>query len=334
MLARYRALAVDALLAELPSGADPPYLYDLLRAYPSRPSKGLRAAICLATCAALGGEPARALGCAAAIELFHNAFLVHDDIQDGSVQRRGEPTLHELHGVSIALNVGNATNLAGLQRIMANRSTLGGELAWRVFVETETMLRHSLEGQAIELAWIRDNVCDLAADDYYRMCLKKTSWYTCVYPLRVGALVAGGGTGEVTALDTFGWYVGAAFQIQDDVLNLVGDGSAYGKEILGDLREGKRTLALIHLLDRLGGAERRRLHAFLGRTRTDRGEHDVLWVREMMVAAGSVDYARRCARALADAATDAGAATLSGFPDGDDKAFLLALPDYVVTRDR
>jgi geranylgeranyl diphosphate synthase type II len=274
------------------------------------------------------------MSCAAAIELFHNGFLIHDDIQDASARRRGEPTLHELHGVSIALNVGNATNLAGLQRIMTSRAALGGDLAWRILVETETMLRHSLEGQAIELAWIRDNVSDLVDADYYRMCLKKTSWYTCIYPLRVGALVAAGGARDVTGFDTFGWYLGAAFQIQDDELNLESDSGAYGKERLGDLREGKRTLALIHLLDTLSGADRRRLTRFLGRSRAQRRERDVEWVYDMMTAAGSIDYARRCARALADAAASEGAAALASLPDGDDKAFLLALPEYVITRDR
>src|SRR5262249_5052408 len=77
--ARYRDLTTKTLLKRVPQGA-PPYLYDLVPAYPRRLGKGMRAALCLATCDALGGSQPRALNSAVAIELFHNAFLVHDDV--------------------------------------------------------------------------------------------------------------------------------------------------------------------------------------------------------------------------------------------------------------
>jgi geranylgeranyl diphosphate synthase, type II len=87
------------------------------------------------------------------------------------------------------LNAGNATNLLALRRLIANGSALGAGLAWEIFRETETMLGHTLEGQALELAWINDNSCELSDDDYHRMCLKKTSWYTFIYPCRLGTLL-------------------------------------------------------------------------------------------------------------------------------------------------
>jgi geranylgeranyl diphosphate synthase type II len=322
-----------ALLAGLPT-TSPAHLYELLPEYPSRRGKGLRAALCLATCAAFGGDVGRAVNSAVAIELFHNAFLIHDDIQDESEQRRGEPTLSARYGPAIALNVGNATNLLGLQRIRANRELLGGTLAWQIFEETETMLRQSLEGQAIELGWIRDNVDGLAQDDYFRMCLKKTSWYTCVYPCRLGASIAQGGRGHAGVLDRFGWFLGAAFQIQDDVLNLVGNHEEYGKEILGDLYEGKRTLMVIHLQSVLRGEDRERLRVFLGATRSDRTESDVRWIREQLDRCGSIDAAVRTARDLADAAEREADAVRGDVLPGPDRDFLLALPQYVVNRRR
>lgn len=333
LLAAYRDRTLQALLAGLPEDS-PAYLYDLLGTYPSRPGKGLRAALCLATCAAYGGDVDLALNSAVAIELFHNAFLIHDDIQDASEQRRGGPTLQSMYGTGIALNVGNATNLLAVRRVRANRTLLGGQLAWRVFEETETMLRHSLEGQAIELGWIRDNVAGLAQDDYYRMCLKKTSWYTCLYPCRVGRLVALGEREDATVLDRYGWYLGAAFQIQDDLLNLVGTYESYGKEILGDLREGKRTLMVIHLQETLRGRDAERLHAFLGQSRAERCDADVRWVMGRLEGCGSLAAARAHARDLADAARREAQSALAGLPDGPDRSFLLALPDYVVTRER
>lgn len=333
LLAKYRDLTLGALLRGLPRDG-PSYLWDLLPDYPSRPSKGLRPALCLATCAAVGGDVGRALNTAVAVELFHNAFLIHDDIQDGSEARRGDPTLHSIYGSAIALNVGNATNLLAMQRLRANRELVGGELSWRLFEETETMLRHSLEGQAIELAWIRENVWGLDEADYYRMCLKKTSWYTFLYPCRAGLLLAGVSSGNAGRLDRYGWYVGAAFQIQDDVLNLAGDYAAYGKEILGDLQEGKRTLMLIELQRVLAGADAERLQTFLAKPRAARADDEVQWVYQRLVENDCIDHARTSAVALAEAAEREIRTALENVQDSPDKEFLLALPRYVISRDR
>ncbi|HSK80212.1 MAG TPA: polyprenyl synthetase family protein [Thermoanaerobaculia bacterium] len=333
LLDRYRDLTLEALLRELPSRS-PAYLYELIPVYPSRPGKGLRAALCLATCAALGGRLDRALNSAVAVELFHNAFLIHDDVQDESESRRGGPTLHAEHGVGIAVNVGNAMNLLALGRLRANREILGPNLAWKILAESEEMMRHSLEGQALELAWIRDNVCELTDDDYYRMCLKKTSWYTCIYPSRVGALIATDGRFDPDRLYRFGWYLGAAFQIQDDLLNLVGDYEKYGKEIAGDLLEGKRTLMLIHLLRTADVQDREKVRRFLAKRRRERTGEEVRWLHRLLVDHGSLDFARQAALDLARAALAEGEAALSDVPDSEDKSFLLETVRYVIERDR
>ncbi|GAA3752445.1 polyprenyl synthetase family protein [Micromonospora maritima] len=333
VLERYRGLALGALLDDLPSGG-PRYLYDLVAEYPRRWGKGLRAALCLATCRAFGGAEAVGLNAAVTVELFHNAFLIHDDIQDESEQRRGAATLHAEYGVGVALNVGNMTNLLALQRLAANRAALGSGIAWRLFEETELMLRHSLEGQAIEIGWIRDNVSDLDADDYYRMCLKKTSWYTCIYPCRAGILVATGRQHAVDVLDRYGWYLGAAFQIQDDALNLVGDYARYGKEIAGDLWEGKRTLILIDFMRRCTSDERERLFDFLSRRRAQRTASEVRWLHGRLLAYDCVESARRSARDLAEAARREGRRALGAAADTEDGRFLLDLTDYVVERHR
>ena len=332
-LAYYRDVTTRHLLSSIPKQG-PPYLYDLVASYPQRLGKGLRAALCFATCAAMGGSRLQALNSAVAIELLHNAFLIHDDVQDGSELRRGKPTLYRQHGIPIAVNVGNATNLLALRRLMENRGILGPESSWRIVEETERMMTHSLEGQAIELAWIRDNRCDLAERDYMQMCLKKTSWYSFIYPMRVGALVARLGQPGRDEFCRLGWYFGAAFQIQDDILNLTADREKYGKEIGGDLWEGKRTLMLIHLLKHCSSRERVRLRRFLARPREDRSPADVNWVYELLLRHKSIDYARRAARQLAGAALLEALAAFRGVPDSDEKRFILEMILYVVDRDR
>jgi geranylgeranyl diphosphate synthase type II len=217
---------------------------------------------------------------------------------------------------------------------MENRQLLGPQLSWRVMQETEQTLRYSLEGQALELGWIRDNACDLNETDYLQMCLRKTSWYSFIYPLRVGALIAEGGTLEADRFCRFGWYFGAAFQIQDDILNLTGKYAKYGKELRGDLWEGKRTLMLIHLLKHCDAAERRKLKNFLARSRSQRRGAHVTWLYQLMRSYGSIDYARRAARQLAGAALIEALTAFRGVPDSDDKRLILEMVLYVVRRDR
>lgn len=282
----------------------------------------------------MGGSRQQTLNSAVAIELLHNAFLVHDDVQDGSDFRRGRPTLLKEHGIPIAVNVGNATNLIALRRLMENREILGGQASWRIMEETQRMMTYSLEGQALELGWIRDNVCDLAERDYMQMCLKKTSWYSFIYPMRVGALVARPAQLRAEQFCRLGWYFGAAFQIQDDILNLTGDYRKYGKEIAGDLWEGKRTLMLIHTLQCVRGRERARLQRFLAKPRERRAAQEVEWVYGLLVRNKSVDYARRSARQLAGAALLEALAAFRNVPDSQEKRFILEMILYVVNRDR
>ncbi len=332
-LAAYRDLTTRALLGSMPKRG-PPYLYGLAKDYPSRGGKGLRAALCLATCGAFGGREQRALPIAAAIELFHNGFLIHDDVQDQSLSRRGGNTLHRAFGIGIALNVGNATNLMGLQRVIESRSRYGPTAAFAITEETECMMRHSLEGQAIELAWIRDNACELVPADYLRMCLKKTSWYSFIYPMRAGAIIACGAPLDAARFTRLGWYFGAAFQIQDDLLNLTGDFKKYGKELGGDLAEGKRTLMLIHLLGACTARERRKLQRFLAKRREERSSPEISEVYAQMQAYGSLEHARASARQLAGAALLEAATALKAVPDSPQKQFIFQMISYVVNRDR
>lgn len=331
-LARYRNLTTRALLELIPTEG-PRYLYDLVSVYPSRLGKGLRAALCLATCGALGGSEQQALNSAVATELFHNAFLIYDDLQDESLARRGASTLHQEHGPAIAVNVGNATNFLALRRVIENRSILGPKTSWLVVEETERMMRHSLEGQAVELGWIRDNVCDLKAHDYLQMCLKKTSWYSFIYPLRVGAIVAQGAQ-DPQRFCRFGWYFGAAFQIQDDILNLAGEYAKYRKEIGGDLWEGKRTLMLIRLLHQCTAKERGALRRFLAKRRAERTAEEIEWIYGLMARYKCIEFARSSARQLMGAALMEALTAFRGVPDSEYKRFILEMVLYVVNRDR
>jgi geranylgeranyl diphosphate synthase type II len=326
-------MTVAALLAGIPQTEPRRHLYDLVPLYPLRPGKGFRPGLCLATCAAFGGAPQAALNSAVALELFHNAFLVHDDVEDGSLSRRGLPTLPAEHGIAIAVNVGDAMNVLSIEPLMRNLESLGPELTWDVFVEIQHMVRQSVEGQAMELGWVRDNVIALEDGDYLRMTLKKTCWYTCIHPCRIGALIASRGAIDLDRFNRFGYFMGAAFQIQDDILNLVADEEKYGKEIDGDIWEGKRTLMLIHLLNNAAPHERERLQSFLATPRPARSPGTVRWAHRLMDRYGSIDYAKTSAHELALAALGEFRVAYADATDSRERRFIEEIVLYMVERD-
>lgn len=319
------------LMARLPEGEPQAHLYGPIRAFLSRSGKGLRPALLLAACNAFGGDSGKALTSAAALELLHNAFLIHDDIQDLSEFRRGLPCLHETLGVPLAVNAGDAMLAQALRLLQQNLRDLPPETALKVFDEFDHLVTRSLEGQAMELGWIRDNVLTVGPEDYLRMTLDKTCWYSFIHPLRIGALIAGA-EALPHRFDAFGFYLGAAFQIQDDVLNLTGSQARYGKEILGDIFEGKRTLMIARLCRLADAREMQRLSEFLALPRPERRAGEAEWVFQTMQRHDCIAYARDASRRLIAAAREVFPATFQG-AGGEDRAFIAHLLDFVVERD-
>ena len=332
-LRSHRDQISTALVRYLPNREPRRWLYDLVATYPSRVGKGIRSSLCLATCRAFGGSTEEAMPSAAAIELLHNAFLVHDDIEDGSLSRRGLPTLHREHGVPLAVNAGDGLAVVGLTPLRDNLRVLGSVMSERVFDEFQILLQQTIEGQAIELGWRAENVLQLTPDDYLKMVLLKTCSYSTIFPLRIGALIGSWGRADLGPLTRFGFHLGAAFQIRDDLLNLEGRPERYGKEILGDLYEGKRTLMIIHLLSAVGQEERAWLDSFLSAGRRKRSAEQVQMVREMMRRHGSIDFAREFSRGVAGAAREAFDAAFDGLQQSEDLRFIRELIPYMLDRD-
>jgi geranylgeranyl diphosphate synthase type II len=331
-LARYGAIVADDLRRRLATVDLGPYLAGPMYDYPTRGGKALRPSICLATCEAFGGLLGDALPSAVAIELLHNAFLVHDDIEDASLLRRGEPTLHLRYGTPLALNAGDGLALQAIGTLRENIDLLGPQLADRIMVEFDFMSQQTVAGQALELGWCRDNRIDLEPDDYLELIMKKTCWYTTVLPLRIGALIGSRGTAALDSMIEFGFHLGAAFQIRDDILNLVGDPDVYGKEALGDLMEGKRTLMLIHLLASADPGDRYWLIDYLARPAPERDQEDVNRVLEHMLSYGSIAFASEFASGVARSATTSMDAAFAGRDDSPARRFIAGLVPYMIER--
>ena len=180
---------------------------------------------------------------------------------------------------------------------------------------------------------MRQGLLELRDRDYYLMTYKKTCWYTFITPCQVGGIISGLDTQQLRTLRKFGAYIGVAFQIQDDVLNLMADENRYGKEIGGDFWEGKRTLMVIHLVRSCRPAERRRMAAIYSKPRERKTARDVACLYGLLNKYESVAYARNIARVLAGKAQSILAGTLEWMPPSVHRDFLVAMTDYVISRD-
>ena len=322
----------NSMLDAIPDGEPHRWLYGPMREYPARAGKALRPALCMSAGRAFGAEPDGLLGTAVAIELLHNAFLVHDDIVDGSEMRRGRPTLSASYGLGTALNVGDGLAMIAGQVLRKATRRMDRNLADLVWAEFDTMAMRTLEGQATELGWQFDDVADLGPEDYLELIMHKTCWYTTIHPLRVGAIVGSGGSVELGPLVRFGFHFGAAFQIRDDLLNLIGDEKTYGKEILGDIYEGKRTLTLVHLMAVATGADKDLLRDYLRRSRAERSPELVYAVRTLMDDYGSIDFTREYAEGILLVAEEYFEEAFADATPGPDLDFLRSLVPYVWAR--
>jgi geranylgeranyl diphosphate synthase type II len=332
VLAADRRRTQEALLDYVEGSAMQDELRRLALDYPLRPGKGIRPALCLASCRAHGGRSEDALAAAVAIELLHNAFLVHDDICDGARLRRGRETLHVRHGIPRALSAGDALAMAALGPLLEQADALDPRLAFDVLAEFENLTRRTIDGQALELSWRERSPLGLDSDDYLRLVLDKTCWYTSIHPCRVGALLGSGGEADLEAIARFGFFLGAVLQIRDDVENLTDRQEAKGKDFGSDIIEGKPTLILIHLLRTAPEDVREEALRLVGpagdRCGLPRGER-IERATALMEDGGSIGYACAFADGLAGAALAEFVRAMGGLPESRDKAFLQSLALYL-----
>lgn len=319
----------DAINAYIPRGSHPDmdrYLYDPLMKYSANGGKRHRPLICIAACRAVGGDHLRALSAAAAIEHFHTAALIHDDIADEAELRRGEPCMHLTEGEGLAINSGDLA-LSIVNGIVMRDPLLDDSMKVRVAIELVAMAQHTVEGQALDIGWARDGRYDLSPEDYLAMATHKTAHYSGAVPLAVGAMVGGANEEVVEGLRSFGLDTGLAFQIQDDLLNLVGTEEATRKDFRGDITEGKRTLVVVHALEHAQGNAHDELIDILSSKETD--PESLERAVQIMREAGSIDFARSYAIKLAHDHQHDVEAVLPATPM---RKLLVSMGDFFVSR--
>lgn len=208
---------------------------------------------------------------ACALELFQAAALIHDDIADESLVRRGNPCLYRTHGTGLAINMGDCA-LVDASKLICTLSAEGlpSNAALQLLDEFLTMERTTIEGQALDLGWSRARTWNLAPSDYLVMAELKTAHYSLASPLVLGALFAQAPKALRDALREFGRSAGVAFQLRDDYLNLFGN-KAQGKDMCSDIIEGKRTYLTLYALEHLpSGLQHELIDILAAKTNTAR----------------------------------------------------------------
>ncbi len=308
----------------LPRGKKPFEVYGIIWDFLDRGGKRFRPLMCITSCEAFGGRKEDALPVAASIELFHNFTLVHDDIEDNSLMRRGKPCLHISYGLPLALNAGDGLFMASWKSIFESQippeTTIAvGKCLYDAYLAV-------LEGQAVELNWHKNSVWGIKIEDYNSMVRGKTGALiggAC----KAGAIIGGADKEAQGALWEFGNEVGVAFQVQDDILNVTGDFEKYKKEIGGDIIEGKRTVMVIDLLSKCTKPEAEKCKSILGNPEATKVQ--VEYVIGLMEKYGSVGYATAYAKKLLKSAKS----RLSILPKNDASQKLNKIADFLVDRE-
>lgn len=204
--------------------------------------KRIRPVLCLLACEALGGDVARAMPAAAAVELLHEFSLIHDDIQDGDHERRHRPTVWVTWGEAHAINAGDGLfALAQLALGGLAENGLPADLVVEAQIRFNRTAVRLCQGQFLDMSF--EQRAEVDPDEYLAMINGKTA-ALIGFAAEVGGLVAGGSDEELTALQTFGEALGMAFQMQDDLLGLWGNPERTGKPAANDLRKHKKSLPI------------------------------------------------------------------------------------------
>lgn len=271
--------------------------------YPKRQGKYGRGCLVLLSCEAFGGDVSKAVKTAAAMQMSEDWLLVHDDFMDNSEERRGKLALHKIYGNVFAINAGDYLHLLMWKILLDNRKILDNETFIKIMKEFERFLDITIKGQHLE-SYMTSKVGleGLSDKDYEDIAYGKSAEYTIAGPLRLGAIVAGKDENTLKKLTEVGIPLGIGFQIRDDLLNIVGKGSVYGKEIGGDIFEGKRTLLLIHLVNNTHGEEHRKVLEIMSKKREEKTSEEVEYVIRLMKEKGSIEYAEKKAQEFADSA--------------------------------
>ncbi len=280
--------------------------------------KRFRPAVLLLVAEACGYTGPRRIVMSVVTEYMHNATLLHDDVVDGGVVRRGKPAANVVYGNSVSILVGDFL-FARASQLMTDDGDLD---VLGIYARTLVSLS---EGEVLQLMKSADR--NMSEDDYLRIVFHKTASLIAAAS-ETGAVLAKAGASVRRKMFEYGKSVGIAFQLVDDILDYVGSEKDLGKRPLQDLREGKITLPLIHALREARDVDRERAGEILARRKCS--EREISFLSGMVARNGGLEYTKRRARSY----VDRGKRFLASLPESPARTGLESLSEYIVSRTR
>lgn len=291
-------------------------LFDALNYVKETGGKRLRPLICFLSTEAVGGSRDDSLWTAIAIELIHNASLIHDDVIDENCMRRRSPSSFTKYGEKKAIVIGDF--LFGLASEIISRH----EAPKIVSLVSKTVSNVSM-GQYLEFSLRRSQ--EVTEQSYMEVAELKTA-STFMASAEAGAILGGGSKSEIKNLLNYGKNLGIAFQIQDDILDIFGDPAKTGKPIGLDLKNGERTLLIIHTLNHSNHSEKKYIRDILDEKEISNSDIDR--VREIFINSGSIDYAIQSSNEILSKAKNC----IDGLKESEAKKKLFFLADSTAKR--
>ena len=275
----------------------------------------------------LGKNPSQLVDFAVISEIIHNGTLIIDDVEDGADKRRNKPSIHSIYGTDVAINAGNALYYIPLKIISAHKNDLGPALtscAYEAYVQE--MINLSL-GQAMDIWWHRGKNDNISVEEYLQMCSYKTGTLARL-AARLAVILSSGTKEQEDKLSKHAESIGIAFQIQDDVLDLISDDrEKFGKSFGNDIHEGKRTLMVIHTQKNANQNDKKRLTEILNMHTRD--EKEIKEAISIINKYDSVEYAKDTARKII---TDAWSEAEPMLSDSKSKKILRRFSEYLIDR--
>lgn len=304
---------------------EPTLLYKAARHIIDAGGKRLRPYLVLKSCRLVGGREEDAIPTAAALELLHTFTLIHDDIMDEDEKRRGLSTVHAKWGVPVAIVAGDLLFAKVYETITkyTDPRHVPPKRILRVLRNISEATIAICEGQTLDMSFERRET--VSEDEYFEMIRAKTATLFEV-SARCGAILGGAKESQVQNLGRYGHYAGVAFQLIDDVLGLTADEKILGKPVGSDIREGKKTLIVVHALKHASEDQRKKILETLGdrSASPERIRETIDLVRSL----GSISYAEEKAREYVEKSKIA----LSDFPATEDREDLISLADLIFAR--
>jgi geranylgeranyl diphosphate synthase type I len=322
----------------IPKKGDPQVLFEGCWKYIDYGGKRLRPALIALSCEALNGNVKDTITAGTALEIAHTFLLIHDDIEDFSETRRGNPCLHITYGTPHAINMGDYLMMKVYDTLLSGKKLWGPEKTLKVMNLISEMLIITGEGQAMEIDQRDKDLSEATMEWYEKMSLHKTGYYSGGSPCAIGAVIAGGNENQVEALKKFGFAIGVAFQIQDDILNITmpeseektapgTSGGGYGKDFAGDLKEGKRTLLIVHAFEHADKNEKERMKKLVGKK--DITLEEKKEVIDIMKKYDSIEFARNYAKKMIE---DALKNMKKNIPETEGRKKLESIAEFFVER--